>query len=312
MTTGAAGRVRAGKSGEKMAAGDTNFETFLADEVKKVKGIYVPVRAGFLECLLHTRSHWKHLHPNPDDEFCDPKVGPSYRIISDYQDNIIKARQHNIAPIAEPIIVEKIRPEGYLLLNGHHRWAAAIRMGLKKVPIKIVNLTQEIDIRKVIENSKHDKRVTFDLDEVVFRDRSDKLTEKPLHFIAGRVYKERLRLGIPSLFRYLSKSGYDIWVYSARYYSLDSIKYLLHRYHAHVDGIVTGTERNTRFGAEFRLQQEKMMTDKYPVTVHIDNESVTMIDARSKKYRTIELPDKADEWSGNVINAIKELEKTEL
>ncbi|MBP3241914.1 MAG: ParB N-terminal domain-containing protein [Oribacterium sp.] len=33
----------------------------------------------------------------------------------------------------DPIIVEKMYPDGYMILNGHHRWAAATRLGLKKV-----------------------------------------------------------------------------------------------------------------------------------------------------------------------------------
>ena len=32
-------------------------------------------------------------------------------------------------PWEEPLIVEKVHPEGYMLLNGHHRWAAALKTG---------------------------------------------------------------------------------------------------------------------------------------------------------------------------------------
>ena len=33
--------------------------------------------------------------------------------------------------ISEPIIVQRTKPEGYMILNGHHRWAAAVQTGMK-------------------------------------------------------------------------------------------------------------------------------------------------------------------------------------
>ena len=45
--------------------------------------------------------------------------------------------------VNEPIPVEKMYPEGYMILNGHHRWAAALRLGQPEIPVKIVNLTHE-------------------------------------------------------------------------------------------------------------------------------------------------------------------------
>ncbi|WP_022760235.1 ParB/RepB/Spo0J family partition protein [Butyrivibrio sp. AD3002] len=62
-------------------------------------------------------------------------------------------------PFSEPIVVEKVSPDGYLILNGHHRWAAARNAGLQNVPVEIVNLTQEDDIRKMLKNSDRQKRV---------------------------------------------------------------------------------------------------------------------------------------------------------
>ncbi|MCR4831375.1 MAG: hypothetical protein K5883_07980 [Pseudobutyrivibrio sp.] len=55
-----------------------------------------------------------------------------------------------------------------MILNGHHRWAVALRLGYSNIPVKIVNLTHESDIKQILSNSTHDKRVTMDLDEVVF------------------------------------------------------------------------------------------------------------------------------------------------
>ena len=86
----------------------------------------------------------------------------------------------------EPVMVEKTRPDGYMILNGHHRWAAAYRVGLRKLKIKIVDLTTQRDIRKMLENATSDKRVTLDLDEVVFRPATDPYLEQSL-----RLTKER-------------------------------------------------------------------------------------------------------------------------
>ena len=60
------------------------FESFLADEVSKVKGVYYPLKAGFLRMAFVRSVSCSKLHPNPNDEFCDPEIGPSFRIISDY------------------------------------------------------------------------------------------------------------------------------------------------------------------------------------------------------------------------------------
>ena len=72
-------------------AGKTQFEQFIADEIEKNRGRLVPVKASLAERLFVRTAHWKDLHPNPDDEFCDPKVGPNYKIISNYQELYLNA-----------------------------------------------------------------------------------------------------------------------------------------------------------------------------------------------------------------------------
>ena len=116
-----------------MAGGNTAFDQFIADEVKKYKGVYAPVKAGILRRALIRWAPCDRLHPNPDDEFCSPKVGPNYRIISEYMNSFRLARHHTKQYCEEPLIVEKIRPDGYLILNGHHRWAAALRLGFSRI-----------------------------------------------------------------------------------------------------------------------------------------------------------------------------------
>ena len=54
-----------------------------------------------------------------------------------------------------------------MILNGHHRWAAALRTDIKRIPVNIINITHEVDIENMLRLSDHDKRVSLDLDEVI-------------------------------------------------------------------------------------------------------------------------------------------------
>ena len=106
-----------------MAGGNTRFQEFLAQEVKKYKGIYVPVKAGLLKRVLVREVPLKKIHPNPDDEFCAPEVGPNNEIVSRYMQVFADNHLHHMKHYCEdPVLIEKIRPGGYMILNGHHRW----------------------------------------------------------------------------------------------------------------------------------------------------------------------------------------------
>ena len=206
--------------------------------------------------------------------------------------------------------MEKVRPDGYLILNGHHRWAAALRMGFYRIPIRIVDLTQDTDIKTILKNTKHDKRVALDLDEVVFRKEGEGPLEKPLPFPAGRIYRERLRLGIPALFHYLNIQGYDIWVYSAGYYSADYIRRLFQKHHVHISGAVTGTGRKTADNtAEARKELESLIANTYQHTVHIDNDMLLRISSRTKEVEEHDITGAPEEWSRRVMEIMEKIEK---
>jgi len=294
-----------------MSGKNTQFDEFIAGEVRKYKGIYVPVKSSVLRRIFIKKAACAKLHPNPGDEFCVPGIGPNYEIVSNYEQEFRTSlrksymRAYTHADKHEPLIVERIRPDGYLILNGHHRWAAAVRSGLPALPIKIVNLTQETDIRKMLQTSRHNKRVTLDLDEVVFRAENDGPLEKALSFPLNRVYRERLRLGVPALFRFLNMNGYDIWVYTARYYSFDYIRRLFKMHNAHVSGIVTGTARKTQAGQEERKAIETLIANKYSVTVHIDNGTVLRIAGDTKTFEEYRLSGSAAGWSGEIMDVME-------
>ncbi|MBR5110565.1 MAG: ParB N-terminal domain-containing protein [Clostridia bacterium] len=251
------------------------------------------------------------LHPNPDDEFCNPAIGLNDEIIAKYHNQIRIAQKRGMYAISEPLTVEKMYPDGYIILNGHHRWAAAIRMGMPEVPIEIVNLTQAADVQRMIRKAKHDKRVTLDLDEVVFLSDQKAPAEKKLPFPLGMFYPERLRLGIPALFHFLKTNGYDIWVYSANYRSMDHIRHYFLFHHIRLDGIVTGTARKREgFEAE-RTAVRDLLSKKYVSTLHIDQQSLLVINDRIRQYEEHTLSGHADSWSWEIMEIVGAFEKHE-
>ena len=92
------------------------------------------VKASFWERIRTKTAKVGDINPNPLDEFSNPKIGPNESAVSRY----IKEINTN-GTISEPIEVQKLSSGGYEIVNGHHRWLAAIKTGLKEVPIKIVN-----------------------------------------------------------------------------------------------------------------------------------------------------------------------------
>ncbi len=294
-----------------MAMNNTEFAAFLKEQLESQKDIYVPVNSSFWEKLLHASAKTIDLHPNPEDEFCFPSVGPSYRIIGEYEAKYLEALQCGGKPSIEPLTVLKAHPNGYVLVNGHHRWAAALKVGIKRVPIKIINVMLEKDIRKVLENSVHDKRVTLDLDEVVFCSEWDSLVEKTPLFTFGKMNKKRVRLGIPALFRYLKSNGYDIWVYTAKSYSIDDLEKIFKKYAVYVDGIMTGFKNKKSYESEASKAMRELIANKYKETIHIDNDLLLITHSDSSDFLEHELdPDDAN-WSKDIISFIENKDKAE-
>jgi len=89
-------------------------------------------KASYIERKFTKSTNISNLYGNSDDPFF--KVAPS--------DTAIKKHMTYITyngTIEEPILVRKLASGGYEIVNGHHRWAAAIKKGLKNIPIEIEN-----------------------------------------------------------------------------------------------------------------------------------------------------------------------------
>lgn len=289
----------------------SELKQFLEEEVSKYKGIAIPVRSSWLRRLTKKRLPLSVLHPNPDDEFCQPEIGPNESIISNYikEFALYKNSQFSAktsgSSVLDRIYVQKIHPMGYMILNGHHRWAAALRSGHTDIGVKIVNVTQEKDIRKMLKYVRNTRRVALDLDEVIFAAPGEAAEKKP-GFPWNRMYPNAVRLGIPSLFNYLAKHRYDIWVYSYQLVSDDYIRRLFRRYHAGVPFIFTGIGKQGGHSGGSLSGMEKMINEKYPVTYHIDQKSVLRISGG--EFQEYPLPGNAV-WSAEVEDIFRKLEQ---
>ena len=198
-----------------------------------------------------------------------------------------------------------------MLINGHHRWAAAIRLGVKKAPIKILNLVHEEDIINIVERSKNSKRVTIDLGELVFVNEAEYPVENRLAFPANRRYKERIRLGFPALCRFLQAHGYDVWVFTSEYYSVDYIEKLLKKYNVKPDGIITASGRIEKTKGAKKDRIKELMRKKYLKTLNLYDDMVIVVDSRTGDYEQIKLEGDLRDWAREVENAVKKIDGNE-
>lgn len=122
-----------------MSYAPTALASYIEEDLNKMKGKLEPVKVNPLMRLGTKKVSPYELHVNPDDEFSMPNIGPNGSIVDNYCR--IARRDDAIGrPVyEEPILVLKLRSEGYMMLNGHHRWAGAIRAGIPKVRISIEN-----------------------------------------------------------------------------------------------------------------------------------------------------------------------------
>ncbi len=101
---------------------NTALFRYVLDDLEKTEGNRELVRVGFLE---------------------RPNIGPSDRIISEYMDLIRNLQFQRADIFDEPVLVNRMKAGGYMILNGHHRWAAALQRGLDRLHVQIMNPEQK-------------------------------------------------------------------------------------------------------------------------------------------------------------------------
>lgn len=115
------------------------FFEYVQDDLDAYEGKREVVPVNLVERLVVRTLSPKDMHVNPEDEFADPEIGPSDRIINEYMHEVQRLYVERRSLFPSPIVVYKMAKGGYLILNGHHRWAAAIKCGLNKVRATIMN-----------------------------------------------------------------------------------------------------------------------------------------------------------------------------
>lgn len=284
---------------------DDYVEKVLKD-VEKYNGVRKIVKAGLIERCAVKYCAPEKLHPNPEDEFSQENIGPNMEIVGNYADDIKFLQCHPSMDIfEEPMEVQKMEPDGYLLLNGHHRWFAALRMNVNKVHIHIVNIVNSADVNRMIDSTTNSKLVTFDFDEVLLS--ADESNQAPLLYKFFRnKYKERLRSGAPEVIRAFQNKGYDVCVYTSGYLSEDDFKDFFSMYEIEVNIVVNGLndKRGNATGKAESLKE--LLKNKYKHIVHVDSESIYDVDHVTKNYEMYEI-DADNSWEEGTVKILNTL-----
>lgn len=154
-------------------------------------------------------------------------------------------------------------------------------------------------------------RVSFDLDEVLFVSPMTHKTEPPLRFPFNKIYKERLRLGTPSLINRLQEMGIDVWVYTSSFRSERYIKSLFRHYGVSFNSIVNGERhlKEVQTGHKDTLPQK--LPSKYRISLHIDDESVVCTAGKAYGFNVYQLEAQDDDWEEKIIDRIMQIRKKE-
>ena len=278
-----------------MVIKNETYIKYVLDDIKNNKGLFHPIKSPLVFRLKAIKIALKKLHPNPDDEFSMENIGPNWNIIGDYEKSIRHNVLRNLDMFDDPIIAVRLDKGGFMILNGHHRWMACVNLRIPKIPVKIVNVTQDEDVYKVISKSKRDKCVTIDLDEVLFRTETTE-DNSDIPFWQNLIYKKNIRANASALIREFQQLGYDVWIYTGNYMSEQYIRGLFLLNKCHVDGIVNGI--NSKKNPE---KLREIFRTKYSTILHLDNETLTMVNTKTKKYEILDINASGDRWASATV-----------
>ena len=118
---------------------ESSFYPYVREDLAATEGKRKLVKASLFQRLVVRSLSPEEMHVNPDDEFADPAIGPNDRIINEYVHEIPELKRIDQPIFPSPIMVVKMESDGYMILNGHHRWAAAVKSGLSKVRAAVTN-----------------------------------------------------------------------------------------------------------------------------------------------------------------------------
>lgn len=276
------------------------YKKYVIEEIKYRKDFYHPVKSNTLLRLLTRKLNPKKLRPNPEDEFSLESIGPNWEIVNKYEESIRLNQDRDIRIFDEPIYVVRLDKGSHMLLNGHHRWLASLALNVKKVPVKVTNITEEKDVYHVINKSKRNKCVSIDLDEVLLANGNKTSENTKLFFPLNKIYAEKIRENTSLLTRELNRMGYDVWVYTGSFLSYNHIKHLLFFNGCKFDGIVNGLKAKGKSG-----KLKDIFRNKYKTIVHVSNDYISCVDASTKEYEVTDLNVSDKEWAMAVVAALR-------
>ena len=155
--------------------------------------------------------------------------------------------------------------------------------------------------RKKRDDNEEKIRVSFDLDEVLFVSPNTHKTEQKLLFPLNMIFKERLRLGTPSLIKELQELGYEVWVYTSSFRSERYIRTLFLFYGVKFDGIVNGNRHLNEVQKNSSTILPQKIPSRYRISLHVDDEEVICSWGREYGFDTYKLEAQDDDWKDKII-----------
>ncbi len=156
------------------------------------------------------------------------------------------------------------------------------------------------------ENQELRMKVSFDLDEVLFVNPANHKIEDPPKFPFDRLYKERVRLGTKELIPKLRELGFDVWVYTSSFRSVNYIKYLFRHYGVTFDGIINGQRHQKEVQGDRPYPMPTKLPNFYQISLHIDDEEIVATYGKSYGFDVYQLDAQDDDWAEKIIDrAIK-------
>lgn len=286
-----------------MAVLSEDYKALVLEDMARYDGLSKPVRASVIERLLTKQLDIKKLHPNPFDEFSVTDIGPNYGIVNDYAASMRDAQWQSKKVINEPIVIEKMSVGGYMILNGHHRWLAAHRAGIKKVPVQVVNVAPDEEIFEIIYKSNNTKCVSIDLDEVLLADRDTYPEGVKVSFIFQKLFPKILRYNSGTLINELRSEGFDVWIYTNNFHSTEYINGLLKHQHTKVDGIVNGLARK-----KTKDTLKNAFISKYNYSLHIDNDGIICVNNLRRTFESTDISTTQNTWAADVMKQVRQLQ----
>lgn len=111
--------------------------------------------------------------------------------------------------------------------------------------------------------------------------------------------------------RFLQSRGYDVWVFTSEYCSVDYIRGLLKKYHVEPDGIITVSGRIEKTTEDKKKRIKDIINKKYLRTLTLYDDMMIVVNNRSGASNQIPLEGKGNEWVLSVEKVVKGLEESD-